>query len=529
VRTDRRHAPGFQSGGQDAKATNSTGGRKGMPYPARIAQVRALEIPVTVEGSRAVPGTERRELFTEPAKTTLIFDNGAVLNLRSRVLPGQAVFLRNDQSGREILCRVLEAPPEGRVGYTDLEFAFADPEFWAVHAEQHEKAGAKPEAQEAVRAAESAVETPSATTPTMTTPNVEPSAPTREEISAAFPETPAPPPSPLHEATESLPVPEDAVESSDAADEENLAALMALSAKRVTKSAVAAKEEEAEKIDPVAALADASEDEVTTEPAGEARAVRLVESLAHRSTTGKNSLGVGIAAALLTAVLLGLLGHAVRGSLFDGSDRPPAASGQSTRPGPPAALRPSPASTVATGGAATAAAASRKPNHSSGGPGAEGQVNDPGATPIQGTSKAPAATSAAPGGAPGGEAPQKPLATAEPEMETDRNMLASDQAGGIEHRKLRESNSEGAIPAKIVWQFKPSFPPWAKGLEVDGVVKLEAVIDEKGNLTGTRLLSGPHLLQHAAEQAVGLWIFEPAQSDGKPTTTHMVLTVEFQR
>jgi outer membrane biosynthesis protein TonB len=60
-------------------------------------------------------------------------------------------------------------------------------------------------------------------------------------------------------------------------------------------------------------------------------------------------------------------------------------------------------------------------------------------------------------------------------------------------------------------------------------VQIDALIDEKGNVRSTRPLSGPRLLQHAAERAVALWIFEPALTDGKPTATHMVLTVQFQR
>jgi TonB family protein len=92
-----------------------------------------------------------------------------------------------------------------------------------------------------------------------------------------------------------------------------------------------------------------------------------------------------------------------------------------------------------------------------------------------------------------------------------------------------EPNPLGTVPARIVSQVQPSFPKWAKALDVEGVVKLDALIDEKGNLAEAKVLSGPRPLQHAAEQAVGLWIFEPARSDGKPTATHMVLTVEFQR
>jgi outer membrane biosynthesis protein TonB len=80
-----------------------------------------------------------------------------------------------------------------------------------------------------------------------------------------------------------------------------------------------------------------------------------------------------------------------------------------------------------------------------------------------------------------------------------------------------------------VAQPAPAIPSWAKGLDTDTVVKVDALIDEKGNLRSSKALSGPLFLQHEAERAVALWIFEPALTDGKPTATHMVLTVQFQR
>jgi protein TonB len=96
-------------------------------------------------------------------------------------------------------------------------------------------------------------------------------------------------------------------------------------------------------------------------------------------------------------------------------------------------------------------------------------------------------------------------------------------------RKPAEANSGGIVPAKILSQPQPPFPSWAKGLDLDGVVTLDAVIDEKGNVTTAKPLSGPRPLQRAAEQAVGLWEFEPARSGGKPIASHMTLTVEFKR
>ena len=122
-----------------------------------------------------------------------------------------------------------------------------------------------------------------------------------------------------------------------------------------------------------------------------------------------------------------------------------------------------------------------------------------------------------------------------PKVEASRGVLTADKVsakasqGQSKHQKPNELSAHEIIPPKIVSQPQPSFPLWAKDLDVDGVVKLDALIDEKGNVKETKPLSGPRVLQHAAESAVGLWIFEPALSDGKPTATHMVLTVEFQR
>ncbi|MGC1625709.1 MAG: hypothetical protein WA735_02530, partial [Candidatus Acidiferrales bacterium] len=99
-------------------------------------QPTPLEVPVTVQGATPVEGTDRRELFTEPAKTTLVFENGAVVNLKAKVVQGQCVFLRNERSGREILCKVLEWRKGGLGGYVDLEFTSRDPVFWEVTDEQ---------------------------------------------------------------------------------------------------------------------------------------------------------------------------------------------------------------------------------------------------------------------------------------------------------------------------------------------------------------------------------------------------------
>src|ERR1700689_1421968 len=88
------------------------------------------EVPVTIQGAKHVEGSEQRQIFTETTKTTIVFGNGAVVNLSSKVTQGLCVFLRNEQTGREILCKVLEWRQVAESGYVDLEFTTRDPHFW---------------------------------------------------------------------------------------------------------------------------------------------------------------------------------------------------------------------------------------------------------------------------------------------------------------------------------------------------------------------------------------------------------------
>lgn len=525
-----------------------------MPDPARVAQARVLEIPVTIQGSKTVEGTEQRELFTESTKTALTFENGAALSLQSRVSPGQSLFLRNEQTGREILCKVLEAPPQGETGYTDLEFTVPDPQFWGVDPEQPEpaeqpapaveKSETHPEPEAAAEntlammgAPASTITVPSAPAPVETSPSEESSAPPREEIMPAHAQAPEPPSASLPDAP---PDPEHVPEFNPAKFEETLAALLDGDTKRA-KRAAAKKEKEAQK----AASQGAVEGETSADALGEAEVVPVKPTLEQLLTTGKGAIVVEIAASIVIAVCLGLIWRAVRSPFAYETSQPIAASGPSKQKAPAAAPRPSPkpASIVASG--VPAGAAPTKTGNPNGGTAAASRSNNASATPTQSAAKVqqpaaaqvpavkiamtPAATSTAVVAAGSSKAVEGSLESTGPRVIVSRNAITVDSGTQENHRKSGQPDSDGNVPARIVSQVQPAFPSWAKSLDVDGVVKLDALIDEKGNVAQTKVLSGPRPLQHAAQQAVGLWIFEPAQSDGKPTATHMVLTVEFQR
>jgi len=88
---------------------------------------------------------------------------------------------------------------------------------------------------------------------------------------------------------------------------------------------------------------------------------------------------------------------------------------------------------------------------------------------------------------------------------------------------------EGVTRPEIIRQIRPVYTELARKNRVTGTVIVEAIIDEQGNVTNTRVLKGlPMGLDQAAVDAVSAWKFKPATKDGKPVRVYYVLTVNFK-
>ena len=93
----------------------------------------ALEVAVTVNGARAVAGSDKREPFSESTKTVLIFGHGAVVRLSSSVAPGQLLFLTNEKTKKEVVCQVVNSKNYSSVsGYVEWEFTEPVSGFWGM-------------------------------------------------------------------------------------------------------------------------------------------------------------------------------------------------------------------------------------------------------------------------------------------------------------------------------------------------------------------------------------------------------------
>jgi protein TonB len=82
---------------------------------------------------------------------------------------------------------------------------------------------------------------------------------------------------------------------------------------------------------------------------------------------------------------------------------------------------------------------------------------------------------------------------------------------------------------EILHRVSPAYPESARRARVQGAVILEAIIDERGNVTSVRVVRGlPMGLEQSAIQAVSQWKFQPAMLDNRPVAVYFSLTVQFE-
>jgi TonB family protein len=81
-------------------------------------------------------------------------------------------------------------------------------------------------------------------------------------------------------------------------------------------------------------------------------------------------------------------------------------------------------------------------------------------------------------------------------------------------------------PVKIK-HVNPVYPPEAQQARVQGIVIIEAQIDQDGRVSSARVIRPVALLDDAALDAVLQWEFTPTVLDGKPVPVIMTVTVNF--
>ena len=79
-----------------------------------------------------------------------------------------------------------------------------------------------------------------------------------------------------------------------------------------------------------------------------------------------------------------------------------------------------------------------------------------------------------------------------------------------------------------VSRVDPTYPEEARKNRVQGRVLVEAVIDQKGNVTKAEAVESPDpMLTEAALEAVRKWTYKPATKKGKSVKVRLTVTVSF--
>jgi TonB family protein len=491
------------------------------------SEPQALEVRVEVSGAHAAGGTGARELFTEATKTTLVFDDGAVVKLSAAVVVGQLLFLRRADSQKEIVTRVLRQRSFGTaIAYVELEFTEVVPGFWgeAVPGSESDAADA---ALRSTNSTDSGLEKISEASH-QTSANRD-----RSAITANTDDThgQAYEPRLAHAA----PVAADAEEVSRLREE--LAGLRSQMSSMLQpgvsvaangpaasedRSASVASKMLACKLEPAADFADP---ELPT--ASRESTAQVLPSAAR----GGVRVSVGLIAALL---ILGLVAASTyfNGFLRDwyaqrnvsaggvsvsGSGRtPPNTSTHSASNANPAgssagnhmenaAAKGSTLSAAERSGAATLVATADRNNAT---PTVTQDARESNRARLQ-------------------EAAEKALQGAENEGSHLAAVLRNSNNSPVTPAALKESAAESYEPPSLIKAVNAVPPADATRGFVTGDVKFEALIDASGKVESAKVLSGPEPLREAALEALKQYQYKPATKNGQSVSARLPVTVKF--
>lgn len=127
--------------------------------------------------------------------------------------------------------------------------------------------------------------------------------------------------------------------------------------------------------------------------------------------------------------------------------------------------------------------------------------------------------------------PQKSDAPAE--VETKPAESSAGAAGGVAANKAAEKPGErapisgGVLNGKALFLPKPDYPPEARAAGAHGTVTVQVMIDEYGNVTSAKAVSGHPTLHQACVNASLAARFSPTTLMGEPVKVTGVLTYNF--
>lgn len=77
-------------------------------------------------------------------------------------------------------------------------------------------------------------------------------------------------------------------------------------------------------------------------------------------------------------------------------------------------------------------------------------------------------------------------------------------------------------------EIQARYPALAMQTHMQGVVIIDAIVDEQGNVVEAKIVLGPPLLIQSALDAVKKWKYEPTYLNDQPVPVQLNVTVTFR-
>src|SRR5580704_18238715 len=103
----------------------------------------------------------------------------------------------------------------------------------------------------------------------------------------------------------------------------------------------------------------------------------------------------------------------------------------------------------------------------------------------------------------------------------------TETAGNVTSNAAERVQMSADTSEIVAHPVTPSYPVLARQMKVQGSVILQALIGKDGIIQDLRVVSGPHILASAAQDAVRQWHFKPHLQGSEAVETQAKITVNF--
>ncbi|HXM97497.1 MAG TPA: energy transducer TonB [Candidatus Dormibacteraeota bacterium] len=494
---------------RDTKSPNSLSAAVSDPISA--SQPVAKEVSVLASGARPASASGERELFTEATTTVLVSKNGAVIRLAAAVVPGQLLFLVNQESRREVVTQVLRKRYFRPTNcYVELQFTESAPDFWGM--EFGDSASSQTNSQQAevvkrVQSAEPTSDNPARTKPLPSPREVEKLKQEvnvlRDQLNSLSQAGVAKMPASNSDSTAASPV-------AEALKNVPSAPVASSPQKEVTNRSNASRLPIEPEILPIIVAS-----KTETEPYGTVRKARPPRPPNLQVASNSFARIIPLAAGFLLLAA----GVAWYARLLPGLSEPNSSSAallsssaRDANPGTPALaggrVAPGPVDSPLEAGASRTPSVASSQNSSASTLSAAA-VKSPQVPPVE---RAAPPTASAPA--------KKNVSVVNVAKHSPRSSLEKTSS------TLALSNGQGVVPPKLLSSVQGIAPPEAVRGFVTGNVVVDAVVGPTGRVISSTVVSGRPSLRASALETIKQYRYQPATQNGRSVAAHVTITVQ---